>query len=340
MRKRLLLVGIIAWTLIIVLAIGIFAVVAKGGFENMRIGSTVIKEESHSLDDFKKLVIKADSLSVKIVKNETDEIKITQYGRKNAQDSEKYKVEENTSTFTVNAKRDFYTQIFNFEINAGLVVALPANWHGSLSVESQSGGISIDDELVLQSAYLAATSGGIHIYEGLASDGLTLESTSGGIYVDGEISVKNKVSFTSNSGRIFVKAPVEADNIKASARSGGIKLGEVKVSSYDISVNSGVINIGSISGGGDIHSLSGGIDVLLSEPQGDVNVSAHSGAIKIRLDRSISFSLTADTASGGIHADFPISKNGKGNHATATVGDAPEMNLVVKATSGSIRILY
>ncbi|MDF2566791.1 MAG: hypothetical protein K0R90_247 [Oscillospiraceae bacterium] len=209
----------------------------------------------------------------------------------------------------------------------------------TLKVKTSSGGVHIEGNLMMnQNIIVRSSSGGIKFNGTVTAKELDAETSSGSIRSTMDIKADERVFLRSSSGGINLDGAVTAKDLNAKTNSGGIGLGNVSVETYYLQSSSGKIKTGSISGGGEAETSSGGIQLSLKNPKGNIKLSSSSGGINIALEPSLQFTLDAQTSSGGIHTNFAAEKNEKGNKATAKIGDSPTVNIFASASSGGIRI--
>ena len=126
-------------------------------------------------------------------------------------------------------------------------------------------------------------------------------------------------------------------SFQAQAGSGDIEVAQSGPGNVEISTGSGDIEIHNIRGGLRAGSGSGDIDVD-GEPTDDWSLSASSGGITLDLPAQFAFDLDAETSSGSISMDQPITTpNLRKNRLSGQVnGGGVEIRL--RTSSGSIRI--
>lgn len=239
-----------------------------------------------------------------------------------------------------------------------LVVEIPEYFIGNLDLAASSGSIKVLDEFTLKDASFLTTSGSTRIPNNITADNLSISSSSGSIKLGGyvtandlsakatsgsirssmDIKVDGNINLNTSSGSIHVDKDITAKEIYVGTSSGGIRLENVNVEEYDLESSSGSIKVNSISGGCSAKASSGGIHLALANPNGDIYINTTSGSIKVALESSLQFNLTAQTASGGIRTNFATQKNERGNQAIANIGDNPTVSITAKASSGGIRI--
>jgi lia operon protein LiaG len=318
MKKGFLLIAIIFWIIIAVCIISVTIFIANGGISNLRESDILVKNEEIILGKAQNIVIEGTSQSVEIRKTSGDRIIVSQYGNQNSKEENLFLVSTSEDQVQIYFNKTRNYKLFNFfNYNERLVVEIPEDFHYNLNAKTSSGNLKIEDNFALNKVQLLNSSGGIHVNKNLTAETLDLKTSSGEILFEGDIT---------------------AENLFAGSSSGGIRLQNVNVNNYNLQCSSGEIKVGSISGGGEARTSSGGIHLSLKNPKGDISIGASSGSIDIELEPSLEFTLDAQTSSGGIHTNFAVVKNEKGNKATANIGDNPTVNIIANASSGSIRI--
>ena len=147
--------------------------------------------------------------------------------------------------------------------------------------------------------------------------------------------VAGPVDVTSGSGDLEL-TNIGGD-VEARTGSGDIEVAQSGPGNVEISTGSGDIEIHNIRGGLRAGSGSGDIDVD-GEPTDDWSLSASSGGITLDLPAQFAFDLDAETSSGSISMDQPITTpNLRKNRLSGQVnGGGVEIRL--RTSSGSIRI--
>jgi hypothetical protein len=101
MKKGVLVLGIVAWVIIIVF-IALFVVfrtnVASFVTSNFFTSSALVKEESFSVQDIDSLVIQSDSKSIEILAVDAEKATVYQYGRQNTPSEELFSVSESSES--------------------------------------------------------------------------------------------------------------------------------------------------------------------------------------------------------------------------------------------------
>ena len=128
-----------------------------------------------------------------------------------------------------------------------------------------------------------------------------------------------------------------AGSFQAQAGSGDIEVEQSGPGNIEISTGSGDIEIHNIRGGLRASSGSGDIDVD-GEPTDDWRLTASSGGITLDLPAQFGFDLDAETSSGSISMDQPITtRNLRRNRLSGQVNGGG-VGIRLRTSSGSIRI--
>lgn len=338
MKKGLLLAGIITWLAILVIMIAVIAVVLPRGGWGFLDNTVALKEENISLFDIADIQIETDSYDIEFVSTGEPQMKVLQYGNKNTLEEELFTADTKVGSVKISVKRLPKIFSMNLSFNERLVVEIPQNWLGDISVKVFSGDIRVNDAFTWQNVSFSSSSGDLLIGRALYAENLSLHVVSGDIQAREALTVTKKISAESSSGDIRLEAPITARNIYAKALSGDIVLGEAAVEQFELQASSGDIKAAGLNGRGSVRVNSGDIHINLTELLDDVEVEAGSGDIRIDVDPSLSFEFTGRCSSGDIRANFPLHRNERGNRANATVGTEPAVNISVETTSGDINI--
>lgn len=357
MKKGFLFAAIVLWVLVAVAVAGVILFGVKGGFNDM-VKGTLIKNEDVLLGNIQNIVIEGSSQAVEIHKTSGDSIRVSQYGNAKTRSEKLFLLSTSDDRVRVYFDNTWDFNFFDFNMNERLVIEIPENFTGNLDARTSSGDVKTEDEFTLKNTLLQSSSGGIYVNKNLIADTLDAKTTSGGIRFSGAVTAKDlnaetssggirsamninvngKIVLRNSSGGIHLDDTVTAKDLNATTNSGGIRLGNINVESYYLQSSSGEIKIDSISGGGEAKTSSGGIELSLKSPKGNIKLTSSSGSIKIALEPTLQFTLDAQTSSGGINTNFASEKNANDSKATAKIGDNPTVNIIAYASSGGIRV--
>ncbi|MHB8054485.1 MAG: DUF4097 family beta strand repeat-containing protein [Candidatus Aminicenantales bacterium] len=165
---------------------------------------------------------------------------------------------------------------------------------------------------------------------------LDVDEVSGGVKITG---AGRSVECKTVSGGIVLNGATGEVNLRAV--SGGITAGDVK-GSIEAETVSGSVKLRNVREAASVRAktISGGIECETEIlPSGRYNFDALSGGIRLTLPASATFEIDAETFSGHIETDFPVTLLGKISpkqlHGTVGTGGA---TLRVKSFSGTITI--
>jgi hypothetical protein len=145
-------------------------------------------------------------------------------------------------------------------------------------------------------------------------------------------------AFHGSSGSGTIRATGIAGSITAKTSSGGIDVAQAGSGNVDVSSSSGSVSVRGVRGSVHASTSSGGLTIQ-GELAGDWRVSASSGSVRIALPPNQGFELDANTGSGSIDVDFPVTVTGTVNRRSlkgSTQGGGPLLH--VRTSSGGISI--
>lgn len=126
--------------------------------------------------------------------------------------------------------------------------------------------------------------------------------------------------------------------ISARTGSGSIRLEQTATGDVEVSTGSGGIAVRGVRGTLRARTGSGAIEVD-GEPTGEWRLDTGSGNIEVRLPTQPSFDLLAQTSSGSIDVDHPLTVRGRiGRHQVQGKVRGGGVLLVARTNSGNIRI--
>lgn len=186
-------------------------------------------------------------------------------------------------------------------------------------------------------AKLQSTSGGIEVFN-LKAPKTNISASSGTIEAKG---IKtDTIDIGTTSGSIILSG-IDTKDIKMKSSSGRINVDNLVCSKGTIGATSGSITIERSQGAFYINTSSGNIKADISKVLGDSSFETTSGSINLDLSDNASFKLEANTQSGSIKCDFPITLEQKNNNNSkklyGRVSDGGP-TLKLQASSGSIKI--
>lgn len=312
----------------------------------------LLKEEEISLGLVKNIVIEGSIYTIDLYKTSGNALKVRQLGPSDTKIEDLFSVEVSNGTINIRNivnSQTYRNNIFNFPFNFNfrtnnnsedkrLIIEIPESFSGNLDLSTVSASIKVRDEFTLNNMNINSTSGSIKVCNKLNINNLNINSTSGSIKLAMGATCDGNIKLNSTSGSIISYENIVAKDSSATSSSGSIIIRALNVENYKLSSSSGSVKVDNISGGGHVSASSGSIKLSLVNPQGDIILESSSGSIKLTLEPSLAFNFQAQTSSGGIHTSFPIEKNSRGNHATATVGQNPLVNINAKASSGGIKV--
>ena len=198
-----------------------------------------------------------------------------------------------------------------------LTVTVPAD--AAVAVRSVSGGVDLTG--VTGDVRLESVSGSIVLAK--AGNVALAKSVSGSVTVRDSTST-GTLMLSSVSGAVLATG-VRASALEASSVSGAIRLSAVAAERVGAKTVSGVVEFGGPLAGGGRYEL-----------------TSHSGDVVVRLPAGAGFDLAADTFSGRLTSDFPVTlRSSRGGPTSRTIrgvaGDGGAQ-LVVRSFSGSVTI--
>lgn len=162
--------------------------------------------------------------------------------------------------------------------------------------------------------------------------------------VDLEIGIpkeyKNDLDIKVSSADVTINnLKVNKFNFKSS--SGNLDLEQFETDESILKVSSGKINALNFSGDLQVKLTSGKVNVEYKKLNNNVTMECTSGDIELKLPENSEFNLKANTSSGDITTDFPISLIGTINNKSleGTVGNS-DNNIEIKTISGDINIAH
>ena len=379
--KKIYIPIISLMAIIALLLIGLMVSVLNGApwtkgwsFDNMlNKNLKVVSDKAYPSDGIENIDVDFSSDEVKVLLNDTDEIRVIEYMSKTSDKNDLAKADIDNDTFKL-YKEDTHFNVGFMSYYSRVEVYLPKSFSKNLAVETTSGSIKIDNDLTLVNCDLSSSSGSIKL-NSLDTDKVSLKTTSGSINASDAINSKDakfesssgsirlnevaaeKIDTDTTSGSIHLDETITADTAEFESSSGSINLGEADTDKITAETTSGSIRINKVSGiqnfssssgsinvddaqkGGSYKSTSGSVRVNFSDVSDDITCEASSGSVRIDVPNEKSFNFKGRTSSGSIHTFFEnfTSSNDK-KERTANVGENPEIDINITTTSGSISV--
>lgn len=280
--------------------------------------NTIDEEKTSSLQNIKTIFVQDNSEDINLLKTEADEIKAHFHGGYSASDDTykpKLVVEKNGSNLIIKIDKGPSRVFFSYRSNLKLDVYIPAQFTGSLDVDTNSGEITTE-ELVLQNLKIASTSGNIDT-QYIQAGNVQIDTTSG------EITIKGKF-----------------DTLRVKSTSGNLRSDLAKAGSTVVESTSGEIMLSGSLDGISAKTSSGNIIINTDLFSKDADIESTSGEVMLNLPENAGFKLDCKTNSGDINCQFPVTvtSNNNEDNLIGTVGNG-ERNMKIKTSSGNIDIL-
>jgi len=293
----------------------------------------LVNTQTISLDGINSIDILYRSDNIDFYISDTDELILKEYKSYTPDDDELAVITKSNNEISIKCETRNY-RLFNFGmISSRVEIFLPIKYSNKLSAETSSGNISSDLTFNLSEFTVESTSGNIRVNE-VYAEHIKAKASSGNISFN---VAEGDREFSATSGNIKVYGG-QGDG-EFSTSSGNITV-EKASGFFDAEASSGNIKVIDSVGGGDINTTSGNITLGLETMTQDIKVNASSGEVRLTLPDTASFEFTSQTSSGAIRTFFDtmLSFNKKGNRASGTIGDSPEIDVNIETTSGNIRV--
>ncbi|ETY74882.1 DUF4097 family beta strand repeat-containing protein [Lactiplantibacillus fabifermentans] len=206
---------------------------------------------------------------------------------------------------------------FLIPLRVHVQILIPSVYAGNLTVENRSGALLVAGLTKLQVVNLRIVSGDCRVAN-VQAQAMSADITSG--------------NFAYNDGRV-------TDQLGMLVKSGRIRLSRVQAGQFTVSATSGTIQGNALRGGGSWTAKTGALKLGFAAIDGNINLNAKSGTIKVAVPEDASYQYELEAHSG--HVSAP--KNGVSGHTadgyqTGQVGQTAPYKIIGRTTSGSIRL--
>ncbi|MGL5328032.1 MAG: DUF4097 family beta strand repeat-containing protein [Peptostreptococcaceae bacterium] len=132
---------------------------------------------------------------------------------------------------------------------------------------------------------------------------LNLNITHGDLTFDSDINLNN-IKVTLNTGDITTKNSITSNSFIAQNQTGEIDINSLFANEFDLSLNTGNINISNLSGKGYITTTNGNINCDLYDLLGNLEIYSSNGDINVNVEKKGDFILNSSCDIGDIESDF------------------------------------
>ncbi|TYS08054.1 DUF4097 domain-containing protein [Bacillus subtilis] len=257
------------------------------------VSGTEADSASASPGDIDSVVIESDHKNVRIIAEERNDISAGISGK-----SGKLFVTESKRKLKLTAKEKEF-QFLNGFNRSFLVVRIPYDYKGDLTVRTSSGDISVDGN------------------QRLALTELNAASASGDMRV----------------------TDVRLQDMKVKGSSGDVTISNTVSKTADIDLASGDANLADVSGSLDVKLTSGNLDAALKKVSGPVSVTLTSGDADLSLPENGSFTVKAKSASGSVSSPYSFADTAHKDHHHITGSQGSGRHPIdIKTDSGDLVI--
>ena len=207
-------------------------------------------------------------------------------------------IKQTGNTITIGFDNDMWDHEERNRIGISYELIVPANTQ--LRSATGSGSMTIAG---VAGSFEGSTGSGSITVSNLGADA-RVNTGSGSLNLNG---VKGALRASTGSGSI--RGGGIGGSISATTGSGSIELAQAGSGNVEVSTGSGSITIDGVKGALRARTGSGGIRVS-GEPLGEWNVRTGSGTIRAKLPANASFDLHAETNSGRVYTDHPVTLQG------------------------------
>jgi hypothetical protein len=270
MKKVFLLTGIVAWSILGLLILGVLFISLSGtdapdwvkklpgyggiwGERNMvNIGGNVSlrHEENFSIDGIDLLTIVADYQSIAVTLTNDDKLTVSHYDYDNA---DPFTSDAGTGVLSIRTQRRTIINFLGFGINSHprLEISVPRSYAGHVSLTAVSGSIRIEETVTWGNTALQTTSGSVRLNAPGTFADFSAKTTSGSVRLAGAIS-GDTVGISSTSGSITLANCESEGQVFLKSVSGSIRSGNIRGADVTAESTSGSQHHGSIDAGGTI----------------------------------------------------------------------------------------
>lgn len=309
MNRNLKIIRIVMWSLV---ALGLTAILILGITNSNGINGVfhftniidpniaVQKDESLEIKGVNKIIVDFSSSDIIVKATDEENMRIIQKSNKTLKDDEKFQVIQGNNQITIEKEKfGNLSNTWSFgNFKEVIEIYLPKNYNSDLDIETSSGDINFDSDIILSNANFSASSGDILSKYNLQIKDFNIVTSSGDISIETLTTSTYKIKATSG-------------DIKINSLSGS---GQVDTSSGDIKVQYK-----------DIEDYS-----EVTATSGDVKLTIQKGM-------SLEFKGKCSSGDINSNLDLNY-KDEDHHEATANIGNGPYKKINVNTSSGDISI--
>lgn len=269
-------------------------------------------ESEFNVEDIKKVDVTYEDADVKILPTKSNQIIVREYMSRTNPD---YQVKTDLVNDTLVIKQGRWPHFLPLKVKVQIL--LPESFAGKLRVNNHSGNLLMQNLSQLDSALINVKSGVINI-RNLKIEQLLINASSGKVVME-DLNVTSALSVES--------------------RSGVIRLDNVYSPDYNILARSGTIKGIDLGGGGKVTAKSGTIKLEFAKVTSNIEVINNSGTVRLTMPEHDSYNFDLEAKSGTVKMNHKANyKHDIQSLKEGTVGADPQYNLLVHATSGTIKV--
>lgn len=211
-------------------------------------------------------------------------------------------------------------------------IYLPASYQNAVDIQTGSGDIFADMDLVFTDCLITGSSSDINLSK-LTAETISITTASGDL-IARQLGGEKKIA--TQSGTVTISGG--SGNIEISTSSGDIRL-EALTGDLSVSTSSGDLWVSDLTGSARARSSSGDMKIHFQSITGNLDVESSSGTVYCELPKDAGFRFRADTGSGDIRTYFDdsLSFDRKGTQVEGEIGGPSDLQVTVKTSSGDIK---
>jgi len=270
-KKAILLTGIIAWSLLGLIVLGVLIAAMSGsnapawvqklpgygwtGNDVILFGgnTALVLEESFPTEGLGEFNVYAAHQRISVTVNNGEELIVRQYGHDNAVP---FTSDMGIGSLTVRTNSKFTINVMSIGISS-LEISVPRSYAGAVSLNTNSGSIRIEEGVTWGDTNIQTSSGSVRLNAPASFDNLQIKTASGSIR-SGDIN-GGDITVESSSGSQTLGTLNADGSVNLTSSSGSVKADAVRSTQHKIRTSSGSIRIGELTGDGDVRSSSGSV---------------------------------------------------------------------------------
>lgn len=261
------------------------------------------EEETIEIDNIDDIVVVSLASKINFHESKNSNVRVHLHGTLKSNFEPELIIDKKSDKVEIRTEKKSFKDKSTRDNKLILDIYLPSNYNNNLNVSAVSGDIILRD-FKFDDLELSAVSGNIDI-DNIEAEYVTTNTVSGDVKGN-NIQANDEFKHNSVSGEMEI-SDIETDDLSSNTVSGRIILIDFNTDNANLITISGRVELRGSIGSADVDTTSGDVIIETSRLEGDIDINAVSGDIKLDIPKNADFEFTADTVSGTLDTEFEFS---------------------------------